>query len=154
MAVKEEEMMNKIDLLMHYVNTIRNNGGLDIFGTLFQTDYRIMVYLAQHEDAHPSIMASELRLTRPNIAANLRLLEQRRFIVRDIDENNRRQVYVNLTEDGKRYLEKCDAQLHMLFAGWFTILGEEETDHLLKILKISSSPDIITDNLKDFSLGQ
>jgi DNA-binding MarR family transcriptional regulator len=98
-------------------------------------------------------MADELKVTRPNIAANLRLLEQKRFITRDVDEANRRQVYVNLTEDGKSYLEKIDAQLHFLFGGWFTILGKEETKHLLKILEISSSPELITEELKKFSVG-
>lgn len=150
----KQDMNKKIDQLMSYVNTIRNNGGLDIFTALFQTDYRIMMYLSLHENAHPSIMADELKLTRPNIAANLRLLEQKKFIIRDIDEDNRRQVYVNITPEGKNYLQKCDTQLHLLFAGWLTILGDEETEHLLKILKMSSSPELITENLKEFSFGQ
>lgn len=149
----EKEIQEAIEKLLGYVSTIRKNGGLDIFSTFFQTDYRIMAYLANHENAHPSIMADELNVTRPNIAANLRLLEQKKFITREIDVNNRRQVYVNMTESGKKYLQKCDMQLHYLFSGWFTILGKEETSHLLNILKISSDPKIITDDLKDLVIG-
>ncbi len=147
------ELREQTDLFLKYLTKVRNNGALDIFTSLFQTDYRIMIYLYEHPNAHPSLMADELRVTRPNIAANLRLLEQKRFITRDIDEANRRQVYVNLTDEGKSYLEKIDAQLHFLFGGWFTILGKEETMHLLKILEISSSPELITEELKKFSVG-
>lgn len=150
---ENNELKEQTDLLIKYLNQARNNGALDIFSSLFQTDYRILIYLNSHPDAHPSLMADELKVTRPNIAANLRLLEQKRFITRDVDEANRRQVYVNLTEDGKSYLEKIDAQLHFLFGGWFTILGKEETKHLLKILEISSSPELITEELKKFSVG-
>ncbi|MCR4699130.1 MAG: transcriptional regulator [Bacilli bacterium] len=150
---ENNELKEQTDLLIKYLNQARNNGALDIFTSLFQTDYRILIYLNSHPDAHPSLMADELKVTRPNIAANLRLLEQKRFITRDVDEANRRQVYVNLTDDGKSYLEKIDAQLHFLFGGWFTILGKEETKHLLKILEISSSPELITEELKKFSVG-
>ncbi len=150
---ENNELKEQTDLLIKYLNQARNNGALDIFSSLFQTDYRILIYLNSHPDAHPSLMADELKVTRPNIAANLRLLEQKRFITRDVDEANRRQVYVNLTDDGKSYLEKIDAQLHFLFGGWFTILGKEETKHLLKILEISSSPELITEELKKFSVG-
>ena len=148
-----DELKAQTDLLLKYINKARNTGALDIFTSLFQTDYRIMIYLESHSDAHPSLMADELKVTRPNIAANLRLLEQKKYITRNVDENNRRQVYVNLTDTGRKYLEKIDAQLHFLFGGWFTILGKEETKHLLKILEISSSPDIISEELKNFSVG-
>lgn len=150
----ESEMQTDIAKLMDYVNVIRNNGGLDIFSGLFQTDYRIMTYLSSHPDAHPSDMADELNVTRPNVAANLRLLDQKKYITRVVDEDNRRQVYVNMTESGKKYLEKCDAQLHFLFAGWFMLLGKEETKHLLKILEISADPNVISPEVKDLVVGK
>lgn len=148
-----EEMEKQIDQVLYYVNIIRNNGGLDIFSTLFQTEFRILMYLSNHEDAHPSIMASELHVTRPNIAANLRQLEAKKFIVRDLDFDNRRQVYVNITDEGRIYLKNCDEQLKFLFMGWFSILGEETT-HLLKILELSAQTGVITDEIKKYFVGQ
>ncbi len=153
MSENIENLQADIEKLMGYVNTIRNNGGLDIFSGLFQTDYRIVTYLSTHPDAHPSDIAEELNVTRPNVAANLRLLEQKKQIVRVVDEENRRQVYVNLTDEGREYLKKCDDQLHFLFAGWFQLLGKEETKHLLKILEISASPDAISPDIKEMVVG-
>lgn len=150
---KKENVENQIETFMNYVSKIRNNGALDIFTQLFQTDYRILSYLSDHPNAHPSILADALKVTRPNIAANLRLLEQRGYIERTVDEKNRRQVYVNMTESGRQYLQLVKKQLEFLFSGWFQILGKEETKHLFKILELSSDPKIITDNLSNFTFG-
>lgn len=152
--INQNEIDNAIKKVMDYVNTIRNNGGLNIFNALFQIDYRILIYLSEHKDAHPSILADALHVTRPNIAANLRLLEQKKYIIRDVDGNNRRQVFVNMTKEGKKYLEMCDSQLRYLFTGWFMILGKNEVSHLLKILELSSSKDLITDELKKYFVGE
>ncbi len=150
----DSETAANLRKLMEYVSIIKENGELDIFTQLFQTDFRILTYLQKHPGTHPSIMADALKVTRPNIAANLRLLEQRKLIIRTIDENNRRQVYVELTEEGIEYLNVCEKQLGILFTGWFKILGEEEVSHLFKILALSSDPKIMTSNLKTFSFGE
>lgn len=147
------EMQEDILKLMGYVSKIRETGALDIFSKFFQSDYRILNFLRTHKDAHPSIIAEQLRLTRPNVAANLRLLESKGFIIRQGNENNHREVFVNITEKGKSYLTLVDHQCASLFIGWFAILGEEETKHLFKILEISSNPQLITDDLKNFSFG-
>jgi DNA-binding MarR family transcriptional regulator len=147
-------MIEQIHTLMSYVDKIRDNGELDIFTQLFQTDFRILTYLVGHQGAHPSIMADDLKVTRPNIAANLRLLEGKKMVVRVIDSNNRRQIYVNITQTGLDYVKQCEAQLGYLFAGWFNILGKDEVNHLLKILDLSSNPKVMTDDLKKFKFGK
>jgi len=150
---QDEDLKEKMAKMMGYIAKIRENGELDIFAAIFQTDFRILAYLMTHQDAHPSIMADSLKVTRPNIAANLRLLESKGYIVREIDDDNRRQVYVNITEEGKKYYKVCEKQMSLLFAGWFAILGEELTESLFKILEISSDPELMTDDLKHFSFG-
>lgn len=143
-----------IKRLMDLVRKIRDNGELQLFSALFQTDFQILSYLSVHKDCHPSDMADALKVTRPNIAANLRNLENKEYIERNVDKDNRRQVYVNLTDKGKQYIELCNIQLSYLFASWFKILGEEDTQHLFQILEKSSSPDLMTDSLRSFNLGE
>ncbi len=152
--MQSKEMTDSINKLMDYVVKIRSNGELDLFTQLFQTDFRILTYLVTHPGAHPSIMADDLKVTRPNIAANLRLLESRKMVDRVVDPNNKRQVYVDITEVGTRYVQQCENQLSYLFTGWFNILGEEEVKHLFKILELSSNPAVMTDDLKSFKFGQ
>ena len=142
----DDELKKKIEKLMGLVSKIRDNGELQIFSTLS--------YLSKFPDAHPSDMADSLKVTRPNIAANLRNLENKGFIERDVDKANRRQVYVTLTEKGNQYIALCNLQLMYLFASWFKILGDQDTENLFRILEKSSSPDLMTDTLKKFSLGE
>lgn len=115
MNMQSKEMTDSINKLMDYVVKIRSNGELDLFTQLFQTDFRILTYLVTHPGAHPSIMADDLKVTRPNIAANLRLLESRKMVDRVVDPNNKRQVYVDITEVGTKYVQQCENQLSYRF---------------------------------------
>ncbi len=153
-TINQEELQKDMQLLMSYVSKIRDMGAIDLFSRFFQADYRILNYLRNLKDVHPSIIAENLHLTRPNVAANLRLLESKNFISRVGDASNHRQVIVNITPQGQRYLSLVDQQCATLFVGWFAILGKEEIPHLFKILELSSDPKLITDELRHFSLGE
>ena len=152
-AIPNETLEAYIQRLMGYVSRLRSNGELDIFTKLFQTDYRILSYLELNNDIHPSALAEVLNSTRPNIAANLRMLEAKGFVERAMDPKNRRQVFVHLTDKGKAYLAVCEKQLSFLFAGWFTILRPEEIGHLFKILDLSTDPKVVSAKLKHFNFG-
>lgn len=140
--------------LMADVKAIWEKGAFDLFSRLFQSDYRILSYLSTHKDAHPSIIADELQLTRPTVAANLRLLESKKYIVRIGDENNHRQVFVNITETGLRYLNVIFAKCRILFSNWFEILGEEEVKHLFNILEITTQDGVISPEIRQFNFDE
>lgn len=152
--VKRVDLENDIRTLMGYFAKIREIGALDVFVQLFQNDYRILTYLETHHGIHPSAIATDLRISRPNVAANLRILESKRFIVRTIDHENRRQIFVDITPSGLRYLDIIKNQCERLFMSWFQILGEEEVQHLFSILEKSSNPAIITKEVKNFNFGE
>lgn len=145
------QMAEKVEQLLSYVDRIFSSGGLNIFAPLMQTDYRILVYLKKNPGAHPSVIADELNVTRPNVAANLRILEEKKYIRREMDAENRRQIYVHMTKEGEEHLARVGTKLDVLFASWLSILGEEETEHLFKILDLSSDPKLITADLRKIS---
>ena len=147
------DMQAKVQKLTEYVDRVFANGSLNIFAPLMQTDYRILMYLNKKPGAHPSVMADDLNITRPNIAANLRILEEKNFISREMDPSNRRQIYVYMTDVGKDYLLRISHQLEYLFACWLTLLGDDETKQLFHILEISSDPKNITADLRKLTLG-
>lgn len=152
-ALSSEELNKDINRLRDLVVRIRDAGALERFTRLFETDYRVLVYLSNHPKSHPSVIAEELRTTRPDVAANLRTLEKKGFIVRELDIVNRRQVFVSRTEKGARYLEKVHDQLINLFKGWFQILGPEETKHLFLILELSAQPQNFTEAILKRKIG-
>ena len=148
-----EDMKEKVHKLVAYVDRVFANGSLNIFAPLMQTDYRILMYLMRNPGAHPSVMADDLNITRPNIAANLRILEEKQFIRREMDPANRRQIYVHMTDIGMKHLDRITHQLEYPFARWLSPLGDEETKHLFNILEISSDPRNITAELGKLTLG-
>lgn len=147
-SAKRGEQLEKI---ISYVDRIRENGEIDLFSIFFQTDYRILLYLRSNPGAHPSALADSLKVSRPNIAAALRILESKDYILRKIDADNRRQFLVFLTPKGLRYIEIVGKKLLSLINSWLSILGNDEVSHLIKILEISSDPKLMTDDLKRFS---
>ncbi len=151
--VVTEAMKKKVQKLTEYVDRVFSNGSLNIFAPLMQTDYRILMHLAKNPGSHPSVMADALNITRPNIAANLRILEEKQFIRREMDPANRRQIYVYITDIGKEHLLRISHQLDYLFACWLSLLGDEGTEHLFRILEISSDPKNITADLRKLTLG-
>lgn len=152
--MKEKNLTSpEVNQLMAYISQIKENGAFDIFSQLFQTDFRILVELYYKKDCHPSYLADTLHVTRSNIAANLRILQQKGYIYREVDDKNHREIHVHITKVGEEYVVLINSQLSFLLEGWLKILGPEETQHLFTILKLSSDPKIITDNLKHFDFG-
>ena len=149
----DDKAKDRIRKVLDYIDKITRNGQFAIISALFQLEFQIIKYLSDKENVHPSDLASYLKVTRPNIATNLKSLEQKGYITRQINKDNRRQIYVNLTTKGKKFYSICQLQLDYLFTSWFSILGEEEIKHLFNILELSSNPDLVTEKINSFKLG-
>ena len=80
------------------------------------------------------------------------MLEAKRYIIRSIDKENHRQVYVAITPLGRRLLDKIDEKCIALFKAWFELLGEEEVKHLFNILKISADAKKVPDGMEEIDL--
>ena len=149
----DKNLQPQIDKIIGYIERIVHNGGFSIIESIFQLDFQIIYYLYDKKDTLPSSIAEALNSTRPNIATNLKSLEQKGYITRKTNLDNRRQIYVNLTEKGKKYYSICKVQISYLFASWLSLIGEEETKHLFKILELSSKPELTAEEIKKFSFG-
>ena len=59
-----------------------------------------------------------------------------------INSSNRREVFVTLTKDGMDHFENVIKKIISMFHTLFDLLGEEETQHVLNILRISSDEKV------------
>lgn len=128
--------------MLTYVEKIFRQGELDEFIDLVQTPNRIMLVLAMKGKTKPSELSEILNISRPNVTANLRVLEEKGFLTRMINSSNRREVFVTLTKDGMDHFENVIKKITLMFHTWFDLLGEEETQHVLNILRISSDEKV------------
>lgn len=152
--MKEENIENNIKKLMTLIDELNENGIIDVFRQLNRSDYRILKYLNENKNANPSNIASSLNLTRPNIAAALKVLEKKEYITREINVKNRKQIFVNLTDSGREFVNICSVQLQLLLTSWFSSINDEEANTLFEILNKALNPNMILSELKEFTFGE
>lgn len=145
---------NNVNKLLAIFDELYSRGIFDIFSSRNQSDYKILNYLLTDNNTNPSIIADKLNLTRANVAASLKILESKEYITRTINFNNRRQIFVSLTEQGRNYVNICNTQLELLVSGWFNLLSQNEIDELFKITKKALKEDAISDEFKELTFGE
>lgn len=79
--------------------------------------------------------AKMLSCSPPMISKMFRSLEKKGYIIRRIDENDRRNTNVFLTEQGEELLETGKARMDVLFDKVVERFGEEQMDELLNIME-------------------
>lgn len=72
------------------------------------------------------------------------------MIVRTLNAKNRREIYVTLTANGMQEFNNRMSKIIGLFQDWLKLLGEEETEHLIRILEISSDMNNIGEAFKKY----
>ena len=89
-------------------------------------------------------MTEQLHVVPGRMTDILKSLENKGFIKRCKDNEDRRKVNVFLTEEGKIEAKEKRKYITEEYRGLFEILGEEDTKELIRLLKIvlSYSPGI------------
>ncbi|NLG83983.1 MAG: MarR family transcriptional regulator [Firmicutes bacterium] len=86
----------------------------------------------------PGIRVSEisdsLKVTSPTITQFIKGLEERGFVERTADKEDRRAVRIKLTEKGAQAIEEAHKALLASFEGLVTHLGEEKSNLLAELM--------------------
>jgi DNA-binding MarR family transcriptional regulator len=105
------------------------------------TDYlrgecRLLSFLAQNtEKAFQSgELAKLLGFTTPRIASTLKSLEKKNLIKRSVSENDKRRVYVSITEEGISYIEGKRENVCLFFDGIFGKMTQEECSEFIRLI--------------------
>jgi len=93
----------------------------------------ILHYLSHHqEEVIAGDLSKALDVSTARIAAVLNRLEQKNYIVRNIDDIDKRKVYVSLTKTGKEYLLASREQVIKLMAKLIEEVGEAKIyEHIM-----------------------
>ena len=81
----------------------------------------------------PSELSTELNSSAARISAMLGSLEKKRLIKRDIDESNRRNIHVTITEAGRELAKIEITEIEKSLAHVFKKMGETDTVNYLKL---------------------
>ena len=94
----------------------------------------ILHYIASHGvDVLPGEISGEMNVSSARIAAALNSLEGKGLITRQIDLNNRRQILVNITPEGKALADKQQATVMKGASKMLALLGEQDAREYVRI---------------------
>ncbi len=87
----------------------------------------LLRYLQHHGTSTPTMLASALKASSGRISALLAILERKGYVTREVDPADRRTVLVNLTEDGRREVERGYEEMRSAVCWIFRQMGERRT---------------------------
>lgn len=100
-------------------------------------EYGVLRYLMYVEDrVSAGVLTEQLHVVPGRMTDILNSLESKGFIVRHRDEEDKRRVNVCITEGGRAEAQEKRNQISKEYQGMFRILGKEDTEELIRLLKI------------------
>lgn len=80
-----------------------------------------------------SDLTNVLCITKPATSKMLNLLEEKQYIERSSNKNDRRVVYVKITKDGDEFLKNQNKKFENLTCQLIEKMGEEDIDNLIRL---------------------
>lgn len=107
-------------------------------------EFNALIFLNNNGGAMmPKQLASATEVSSARMTAIIRGIEEKGFVKREDVEGDRRKVNIVLTEKGKNLIDDIYNKSVKHMANYLEKLGEEDAEHLVKILK--KTKDILAD---------
>lgn len=91
-------------------------------------------YIMQHNgDVLPSEISNDMDVSSARVAATLNSLENKGYITRQIDKNDRRRILVSLTPNGKEIASKNKEKIIRIVSKMLSDLGEHDAKEFVRI---------------------
>ncbi|WP_349108398.1 MarR family transcriptional regulator [Collinsella sp. CLA-AA-H302] len=101
------------------------------------------------DDVIPSEIAKKLKFSRARMSHILESLESKGYIQRRTDQNDRRRVLVSITEEGRDFAAKKNAESVASLSKQLSALGEHDAQELVRILNKAYSLTYDADDYLD-----
>lgn len=95
----------------------------------------VLGHLRKNGKSRPSDMAKALGLTPPTITHLTEKLVKKQLVTRSTDENDRRIIYLEITNAGEMILQEANESGQILRRNLFEKLTEEERQQMLHIYR-------------------
>lgn len=101
-----------------------------------QGEFAILNYLnAKEDNATPTELSKAFSLTTARIANILHSLEKKKYIIRIHDQDDRRKVFVEITDLGKQVANQKMSEVRQETTDLLNDLGEEDANEYLRIMR-------------------
>lgn len=100
---------------------------------LTREQYQVMCLIHSNERCTSTILADILFVGKSSITAIVNRMVTRNWIERTRDEEDRRIVYLTLTDSGRRVYKQAENQLQSLVSSYLTHFDEGEVEHFITL---------------------
>ena len=109
---------------------------IEDFGRANKGEHFVLQFLAmRNQESLPSELSAALKASSPRISALLGTLEKKGYISRRTDRSNRRNVLVNITDEGRRHIQSKTREMDDILTHVFLDMGEEDTKEFIRLNK-------------------
>lgn len=96
----------------------------------------VLFYIYKHSnEVIPGDISNEMGISSARIAAILNSLENKEYIIRKIDKDDRRRIIIDLTETGKTFIESQYKEIIDITTSMLKYLGEKDSNDFIRIMK-------------------
>lgn len=125
-----EELYN---LLAELLNRKLNRTVLDSI----RGEYGVLRYLARVQDGvSAGVLSEQLHVVPGRMTDILKSLESKKWIIREKDAEDGRKIKVTITNKGLKQAEAVLTNIRDEYQGMFELLGQEDTEEFIRLLKI------------------
>lgn len=125
-------------------------GSLSAAGGTSVGEAPVLQYLSGIDgDVIPSEIAKKLKFSRARMSRILDSLESKGYVQRRTDPNDRRRVLVSITEEGRDFAAKKNAESVASLSKQLSALGEHDAQELVRILNKAYSLTYDADDYLD-----
>lgn len=100
---------------------------------LTRGEFFVLSYLNQKKAVNPKELSRAMSVSTARIAALLKHMEEKGWILKTLDSRDNRQILVSMTKSGKSIFEARYRETILQIAGLLEALGPEDTETLLRI---------------------
>lgn len=105
-----------------------------------QGELYVLQYLDTNksETNNPSVLSDQLHISRPRITAAISALRKKGYVEAVTSDEDRRKVFVSITDEGRRFLEGKREKVVDSFQEFIQNIGQENTLELIRIVDLTA----------------
>lgn len=82
-----------------------------------------------------AIISERLNISKPAVSQMMKILEDKKYIKREINNNDRRLINVSLTKMGSKILEEKKCKMSDKFSAVLDRMGKEDSEELIRLME-------------------
>lgn len=94
----------------------------------------ILKKLSENDKVSLSTLRENLKLAPSTITPIVSSLEEQGYIKRNIDKADRRNIYIQITKNGKIYMDIAYKELYNKISEYIDYMGEKNTNDLIRLI--------------------